>query len=377
MAPGNQRGSLWGERTLQRKDWVADVEFRASGPERAGGNLNIWLAKDGKAMIGANSVYTISKFEGLVLVVDQHGNSGGMLRGFLNDGSIDYSRSSGVDSLAFGHCMFAYRNLGRPSQIKFQQSGHGLRVEVDGKLCFESDRIIIPEGYTFGLTAATPENPDSFEIFKLAVMSDSLDPRQMDHHDPSINNEYAGNSHNNEHEHHESRSENHQKQAVDDAAFRDAPKDEDADVFKTSKAQFHDLHNRMQSTTHQLSAIFRAITVAQDTINMQNTDTRDLMQGIRTDLNAKMDQIAAMERKIADLQHNFNQMRDDLIDRIRSTDNSVRGQLNDHHRTLSQTVSDNVPGHGRLIFIIIGFQVVLAVGYVTYKRRKTSPKKYL
>lgn len=394
VAPGNQRGSIWGERQLTRKEWTADVDFRASGPEHASGNLNIWLAKDGRSMIGANSVYTIGKFEGLVLVIDQHGNTGGMLRGFLNDGSIDYSRSQSVDSLAFGNCFFSYRNLGRPAQVKFSQSSQGLKVEVDGKRCFESDKIGIPEGYTFGITAATPENPDSFEIFKMAVLSDEVDPRHKQEQQQQHNQQ--GQSENNQQQHygslhqqpptsnannHESRSQQPPEGADD--AFKNVIPDANPDVFQTSKTQFQDLHNRLQSTMHQLSAIYRTVNSHQERTEGLHTDLRDLLHTLRTDMDSKMERIDAIDRNIRDLQHNFNQMRDDLISRIQNNDNSVRGYLTDHHRTLSQTVSqtasDNVPpGHGRLIFIILGSQVVLVFGYIVYKRRKGNfPKKYL
>lgn len=390
MAPGHQRGSIWGERQLNRKEWTADVDFRASGPEHASGNLNIWLAKDGRSMIGANSVYTIGKFEGLVLVIDQHGNTGGMLRGFLNDGSIDYSRSQSVDSLAFGNCFFSYRNLGRPAQVKFSQGSQGLKVEVDGKRCFDSDKIGIPEGYTFGITAATPENPDSFEIFKMAVLSDEVDPRhkqdshqQQQQHDPQQDQQqqHYGSLHaqppTSNANNHESRS--HAAEGADDAAFENVIPDANADVFQTSKTQFQDLHNRLQATMHQLSAIYRTVNSHQDRTESLHTDLRDLLHSLRTDMDSKMERIDAIDRNIRDLQHNFNQMRDDLISRIQSNDHSVKGYLSDHHRTLSQTVNDNVPpGHGRLIFIILGSQVVLVFGYIVYKRRKGNfPKKYL
>lgn len=57
VAPGNQRGAVWADKTLQNQNWVTDVEFRASGPERGGGNFNIWLVRDGPASVGSDSVY--------------------------------------------------------------------------------------------------------------------------------------------------------------------------------------------------------------------------------------------------------------------------------------------------------------------------------
>lgn len=50
-----------------------DFQFRASGPERGGGNLQIWYTKDGRSNIDLASIYTVGKFDGLSLVVDTYG----------------------------------------------------------------------------------------------------------------------------------------------------------------------------------------------------------------------------------------------------------------------------------------------------------------
>jgi len=73
-APGNKRGALWAENKPSFQEWTADVEFRATGPERGSGNLQLWYAKEGGARIGTSSIYTVGKFDGLVLVLDTHGS---------------------------------------------------------------------------------------------------------------------------------------------------------------------------------------------------------------------------------------------------------------------------------------------------------------
>ena len=66
---------------------------------------------------------------------------GGSIRGFLNDGSTDYRHHHAVDSLAFGHCDYSYRNLGRPSTIQIKQEANNFQVSVDGKQCLTSDKV--------------------------------------------------------------------------------------------------------------------------------------------------------------------------------------------------------------------------------------------
>ena len=68
--PGNKRGSIWSESPLHHKgDWIAELQFRASGVERGAGNLQLWYVQSSQKHQEPNSLYTAPKFDGLVLVV--------------------------------------------------------------------------------------------------------------------------------------------------------------------------------------------------------------------------------------------------------------------------------------------------------------------
>ena len=349
---GSARASIWSSTTLEHRSWVADVEFRATGPDRAGGNLNIWLVRDGSAAVGTASIYSVAKFDGLALVVNSQGGSAGMVRGFLSDGSIDYSARGGVDERAFGHCQYAYRNLGRPSQIKLRQNAKGFGVEIDGKPCFHTDKFSIPTGYQFGVSAATPENPDSFEVFKMVVMSDSSQ---------DLGGDIGGSS------------------SSSSSIRKDAIPEQDAGIFTTAKAQFADLHDRLQVINQQLVEVLRAVaqTVPHDEARHAETSKmfHDLtdevrrLAGIEAELGMR---VSAMEREVKALKGTINS-------RVAQSEHVLRGYLVDQHATLSEVVLDNLRGkHLRLILIVMGMQVAMAGLYVVYKRRKNGlPKKFL
>lgn len=385
VAPGNARGAIWSEEPLMHANWIVDVDFRASGPDRAGGNLNIWLARDGKAL-GTKSVYNAGRFEGLVLVVDSHGGQGGMLRGFLNDGSTDYSQHHNVDKLAFGHCQYSYRNLGRPSQIKMRQTADSFRVQIDGKTCFETNRISLPTGYHVGISASTPDNPDSFEIFKMVVMSDTSSHDVKANAESNSNNAESNNNDNNNggskwnynsRQQQQPPSDGNTKQrSGDDASWEDIA-DQDADVFQTSKAQFQDLHNRLQGTNHQLSSVYRSVSRHHQMDEQRHAEVKDLLGALQARLDA-LDQLAAFQQRIVALENEVRNMNNELHKRLSDTERSVHGALATHHQSLARRMVDSVPGHGRLMGVIVGTQVVLVVAYVVYKRRRAnSPKKYL
>jgi mannose-binding lectin 1 len=73
--PGNVRGAIWTEKPLLHSNWAVDVDFRATGPERGGGNLQVWYAKNGQNDVGTSSIYTVGRFDGLALVIDQYAGS--------------------------------------------------------------------------------------------------------------------------------------------------------------------------------------------------------------------------------------------------------------------------------------------------------------
>ncbi|KAG6016720.1 hypothetical protein E4U54_000534 [Claviceps lovelessii] len=364
VAPGNQRSSIWADAPLARSTWVADVEFRASGVERAGGNLNIWFAKRGKEEVGTNSVYTARKFEGLVLVVDSHGGSGGMIRGFLNDGTVDYVSQASVDKLAFGHCDYYYRNLGRPSQIKLRQTPSNFRVEVDGQLCFETDKVSLPAGYHFGITAATPDNPDSFEIFKLVVMSDS-----------TVSSE---NNHGHQQQQQQQQQPPHSQGGKSSSSgFTESIPDQPAENFKSSVEQFQDLHNRLQVLSHQVLVVYETVVKRDHSFEDFRDELKKEIESLRHDLGA-LTQLNDMQIRMRGIEGEMRSIHKEIGSALSSHHQNIHQNLLSHHNFLAQTLSDSVPGHGKLMFFFVATQIILIACYVMYKRhRATSPKKYL
>lgn len=60
---------------LEHAAWKLEVDFRATGSERGGGNLQIWYVRNGEQDIGQSSIYTAGKFDGLGIVIDQYAGS--------------------------------------------------------------------------------------------------------------------------------------------------------------------------------------------------------------------------------------------------------------------------------------------------------------
>ncbi|KAI0393632.1 concanavalin A-like lectin/glucanase [Xylariaceae sp. FL0594] len=398
-APGNARAAVWANQPNQYRQWVADVDFRTNGPDRGGGNLNIWLAKGGSQDVGSSSIYTVGRFDGLALVINQHGGSGGMIRGFLNDGTIDYRTHHSVDSLAFAHCNYPYRNLGRPSQLKLRQTSTTFKVEIDGRLCFESDQITMPPGNQFGITAASADNPDSFELFKMVVMTEDIhakaDGQQasesyqqqryqaQDQSQAKAQTSYGRSTSYNNNNQKAARSDNNNNNNNNNGGFDDDIADASPDTITSSKAQFADLHNRLQSVNHHLSTIFRQVANQGTQAEKRHEETSQLISELKQALFRldRIDRLDHIVNEVTKLQHDLQAVKNDLNNKVSQSENNIKRSISTTHGSMLEHVATQAtqaaPGHGKLIFVIIGSQFVLVAGYVYYERKKTLPKKYL
>jgi mannose-binding lectin 1 len=261
--PGNQRVGIWAAQANPHDEWSVTIEFRASGGERAGGSLHLWYTsrgKNGGSGTGQDTIYTSKPWDGLALVIDSHSGTSG-IRAYLNDATKDYSQHHNPVSLAFAHCDFDYRNKGALSKVTLTQDSKVFKAEVDGKLCFQTDKGRVPKGYFFGITAATSENPDSFELFKFTVGAAPNDGSKA-HEEPKAQQQGGKQQHQHQHQQNLNQKPKHQQQdQLYERTSGKLPHEEDfeewhneageeehdASYYGNQEEQFTDLHNRLQA----------------------------------------------------------------------------------------------------------------------------------
>ncbi|THW55564.1 concanavalin A-like lectin/glucanase [Aureobasidium pullulans] len=371
-APGGTRGAIFADNPITQPEWVVETEFRASGQERGSGNLNFWFVDTGRSAVGQSSIYTVSKFDGLALVVDQYGPRGGSIRGFLNDGSANFKDHHNVDSLAFGHCDYAYRNLGRPSKLRIENGAHGLRVDIDGTSCFHSEKVNLPPGYFFGISAAASENPDSFEVYKFSASTTNSISRE----EPNV----------------EAKRQHIEKLDKFPGAPEALP-DADASTIKAQADQFADLHNRLQGMTHQIANMFGEFERLSRQMNERHAELMAKVAGTNAgDSSDKPQQptgeaLLPLSRRVENIERIALAIQRDVegkdyrehLTNLQQSIEGVRGGLTEHlPETIAHMISTAAPKMGMFIFVVIAFQVMLAGAYIIYKRRRANaPKKYL
>lgn len=371
--PGGKRGSLWAEEPLRYSgDWTAELDFRATGLERGGGNLQFWYVKDSQAHEPPNSLYTSPKFDGLVVVIDQYDGHGGSVRGFLNDGSIETKSHPNPDTLAFGRCDHAYRNRGFLSTVKLHHAEGFLELIVDGELCFKTDKVKLPENYYFGISASSAENPDSFEVHKF-IVSTTKSP---------------ANEESNRHRHPQQpiqgqRDAQAQQQTRSSGSQADIPQilqDVLADSIKSQDDRFADLHNRLQLTTHHVLALY-------DLVKRTSEENVKRWEELMRRQAPMDDRSAAAIRHMEKVDRTTLQILRDLESKdFKDMLSQVHRAIENTHQGLSASVpiamANIAAGHKQnmttFLFIAIAVQIMVTGAYILYKKRRNSaPKKYL
>ncbi|KAI9654572.1 MAG: hypothetical protein M1831_005333 [Alyxoria varia] len=357
-APGHARGGLWATQPVNHADWSATLDFRASGPERGSGNLQIWFARDTAPASGLKSVYTVEAFDGLALVVDQYGSMGGQLRGFLNDGSVNFKNHHDVDSLAFGHCDFSYRNLGKMSKLVVSQSREGLEVTVDGKSCFKSNLIRLPVGYYFGVSAATGEVPDSFELQHFVVSSVEL------YRNPPPATQYSP-----------------PPPPAQQGGQYQQPPPPASGGGGLSEANYNEIINHLNAIHAASDYASREIGALSNLqMNRHAEIKRQTSWGSQAQFDAIDQRIQGLEQKLLRLQRDLEgaDYQASLKDLKNSLKDTQANLMNSLPASMSDIVTSSAPKMSLFIFVVVIVQIALMGAYQLYKKRlANSPKKFL
>ena len=220
----------------------------------------------------------------------------------------------------------------------------------------------MPADYTFGITAASAETPDSFETNKFRVWS--------------------------------SRSAGQDRSAKRQESPSQASTNAQAVNAKSYDPQFEDLQARVQGIQGALEKLEQRISsLSSDTEGRHRELSRNIQS--RETLNAvtaQGDKIDRIERTINSFQSQFSNLHGVLRDSHESlTESLPRHMTSSKFRILNPgssvewqiltflvVITTNAPRMGLLITVFVVVQVLLYGVYTLYKRRsKQGPKKYL
>jgi lectin, mannose-binding 1 len=358
---GNKRGAVWSDNKNTLSDWEANFEFRVGVTDQGSGSLQLWYTASGKDTVSTNDINSVGRFDGLAVVVDTVGGKQ-KIRGFLNDGSVEYKSHTDVNSLAFGHCDYIYRNLGRPSRLSLKSTSSGLDVTIDDKPCFSTESVKLPQEYFFGITASSHDPPDSFEVFKFALQPTTAPirtPQQQQHAPQGQQPLRMGSSH----------------VADTGAAMPASP-----ESLTALDKRLTDLYALLERTTTVMSSQF-------EQLNSKLAQPNSNPASPNSNAGPTQAQFAALDARLNDL----SRMLTTLASELKSGDHSANFEkLSAQIQTVHSGVTEHVPqrlreymiSHTPRIGFILGsfmaFQTCCILAWGWYKWRKsTLPKKYL
>lgn len=243
-------------------------------------------------------------------------------------------------------------------------------MEVDRKLCFESPKIRLPTGNNFGVTAASAESPDSFELFKFIVTTESqAETAQTPNPDPKATPADGS-------------PKTTPKIPLNKAApgsipsFSSDPPEVPASSVAVD-AQFADLHNRLQAMMKHITALSRDTSQSHIAARRNADDLESKLTRVEHAV-GRLDALAGMEKRLGEIQDDVRQTKADLHNALDKHVSGLKTVLRDTHQTTLGSIASSAPGVLRYVLVVVAGQLVTVGAYVLWKRRKAAgPKKYL
>ena len=149
----------------------------------------------------------------------------------------------------------------------------------------DSCQIKLPSDYYFGISAASADNPDSFEIYKfITATSSSIAREEPRRFQPP-------------------QQQQQQQPPQQQQLFQDTP----ASQYTSQDAQFADLHEKLQLMAHSLDNIFREVSkLAQNSEGRHQEISRNVMSADQ--LNAMDQRVQGIEKTVRDYQGEFSRL---------------------------------------------------------------------
>lgn len=150
-------------------------------------------------------------------------------------------------------------------------------------------QIKLPSEYYFGISAASADTPDSFEVYKFVLSTSTSfareEPRRMQQQPPT-------------------------PPPLD---IEKQPADTPASTFTSSESQFNDLHSRLQIIAHAIDSLVKEVTILADNSEGRHREiARNTMTGDQ--LMAMDARIQSIEQTVKDYQGQFTNLQRILKD---------------------------------------------------------------
>lgn len=190
-------------------------------------------------------------------------------------------------------------------------------------------QVKLPEGYYFGITASSAENPDSFEIHKFLVSTTNSYTRE----EPNIQHKQQPMGHSPQQQQNQGQNQHQQQQQKSgETSLNDIPQmisDVFAGNIKSQQDQFADLHNRIQIINHRVNEIY-------DILQRLDQDHQNRFNDLMHRVVPMHDMTSAMIRNVEKVERTTMEVQRDLESKdMKDMLNAVHNAIQDSHNALS------------------------------------------
>ncbi len=231
-------------------------------------------------------------------------------------------------------------------------------------------QVKLPQDYYFGISAASAENPDSFEVHKFIVSTTNSHTRE------EPNRQRVPDARNQQHQQHQQHQNQPPKKTASSQSIPPWIQDVIASNVQGQQAQFEDLHNRIQDIAHHIAAIHTALDSMNDLASHRHNELISRL--------APVDDRSAHNVRISEsIERTSKQILRDLESKdFKDVLGQMHRRLEDNHADLPGVVKRVVKEHGlswiSLLVIAFAVQIMVVGAYIVYKKRRGgAPKKYL
>lgn len=211
----------------------------------------------------------------------------------------------------------------------------------------------LPTGNHFGVSATSAEVPDSFEVFKFVVTTDSDKPESQEEH-------------------------THEAPPV----HRPNPRAQPASDIKNDDARFADLHDRLATLQQQISALHTQVLSDTSPRSRQHQEVLGRLAEIESAFlgKAKTDPVATqnLDRKIERIMADVRQTKTELHSALEKHVAGLQLGIQAGNDGVGRVIKAGSPGWFQIAALLAASQAVTVVGYWIYKtKRRAGSKKFL
>jgi mannose-binding lectin 1 len=239
-------------------------------------------------------------------------------------------------------------------------------------------QINLPEGYYFGVSASSAENPDSFEVHKFIVSTTNSYTREepnKKYAKPAWHQEQANMASQQGHS-----QQTHKQGNTDHSNVPQMLEDVLASSIRSQADQFADLHNRIQIINNRVAEIHEMVEHMTRTNNEQYNNLMNRVVPIDDRSAATIRNVEKVERTTMEILRDL-ESKDfkDMMQQIhRALENNSEGLSRSLPEAMGVVVGKHGPSLTSFLFVAVAVQIMVTGAWIVYKKRRNGqPKKYL